>query len=661
MSQRNTARAFATRLTLGEAAARRAVQAADLRALLMMVFHHTGDPYWLSERFRPARDVRLIAPEDAGLSHDIQRELRDAAVRTLCGTAKPVLTDPDDALFLKMMCVCLGEEVPPEYIPMMREQMGLSPLLDAPQRLSAPPSASDVPVLIVGAGESGIALGAMLNDLGIEYRIVERAKTVGGTWRDNIYPGCAVDTPNHSYSYSFGAHYPWTRFFSERPQIQDYLERCADDFDVRRRIQFNTACVRAIWQEEAACWRILLERQGDQQWVHCQFLVSAVGPFGEPQMPNIDGLFDFAGPVVHSAQWPQGLDLTGKSVAIIGTGASCMQIGPTIADEVERLTIFQRTPQWVRPIPRFHEQIDRDVQVLLQEEPYYSAWYRFVMLWRYGDSLLATLRKDPDWPHPRRSVNKANDRHRQQMTDHIHQVLGDRADLIEKCVPDYPPYGKRILLDNGWYEMLLKPQVELVTCAIQKVEAGGIRMTDQTLVTPDILLLATGFDVSRSAARLDICGRDGERLEDTWGQGIGAYLGMTVPGFPNFFIMQGPTTGLAHGGSLIFMSELQARYIALTIYQAVESGITDLDVKAENYAGYLSRVDAEHDQLVWTHPGMSSYFRNAFGKIRTVLPWRMVDYFHLTWRPDLADFVIRTAADGIGDTGQRPEEGRCLA
>jgi 4-hydroxyacetophenone monooxygenase len=378
-------------------------------------------------------------------------------------------------------------------------------------------------------------------------------------------------------------------------------------------------------------------------------------------MPNIDGLLDFAGPVIHSARWPKELDVAGKSIAIIGTGASCMQIGPTIADEVAHLTIFQRTPQWVRPIPRFHERIDQDVQVLLQGDPYYSAWYRFVMLWRYGDGLLATLRKDCDWPHPERSVNKANDRHRQQMTDHIHGVLGDRADLIAKCVPDYPPYGKRILLDNGWYEMLLKPQVDLVSASIQRVESGGARMTDGTLVTADILLLATGFDVSRSAARLDIRGRGGERLEDTWDQGIGAYLGMTVPRFPNFFIMQGPTTGLAHGGSLIFMSELQARYIALAIHQAVESGITAIEVKSDRYARYLSRVDDEHDRLVWTHPGMSSYFRNAFGKIRTVLPWRMADYFHLTRRPDLADFVIRKGDDVVGDTGLRQEEGRCHA
>ncbi|HEU4362281.1 MAG TPA: NAD(P)/FAD-dependent oxidoreductase [Mycobacterium sp.] len=640
MTRRNTECAQTTRTTFDPATAERAVAVADLRALLMMVFHYTGDRYWLSERFHPVRDVRLIAPEDAGLPMDVQQELRDAAVAALCSPTPPVLTDPDDTLFLTMMRIALGEQVPAEYVPMMREQMGLAPSLELSDH---PPIVLDpavLPVLIVGAGESGIALGAILNDLGVAYQIVERGDTVGGTWRDNIYPGCAVDTPNHSYSYSFGKRYPWTHFFSDQPEIQDYLERSADDFDVRQHIRFNTTCVGAEWDEGQHDWKVLLEHGSDQEWVRTRFLVSALGPFGEPQIPNIPGIDDFAGPVVHSARWSEHLDLAGRSVAIIGTGASCMQIAPTVADAVARLSILQRTAQWVRPIDRFHERIDDDVQALLQGEPYYSCWFRFVMLWRYGDGLLATLRKDPTWPHPQRSVNKTNDRHREQMTAHIRDALAERPSLLAKCVPDYPPYGKRILLDNGWYETLLKPNVDLVTTAIDHIEAGGVRMADDSLVEADLLVMATGFDVSRSAARLDIRGSEGRSLADEWAGGIGAYLGITVPGFPNFFILQGPTTGLGHGGSAIFTSEVQARYVALTIVEMFSSGIETIDVKPEVYAEYLARVDAAHDQLVWSHPGMKPYYRDEFGKIRTVLPWRLVDYFDMTRRPDFTDFNV---------------------
>ncbi|OBC17526.1 hypothetical protein A5784_24180 [Mycobacterium sp. 852013-50091_SCH5140682] len=627
-------------MTLDAKTAHQAVSNADLRALLMMVFHYTGDRYWLSERFRPVRDIRLIAPEDAGLAEEIQDEIRAAAVAALTSVASPAVDEPDDALLLEMMSVALGESVPVEYGPMMREQMGFASGLAGYEPINAENVRQEqLSVLIVGSGESGIALGAILNDLRIPYVIVEQANSVGGTWRDNIYPGCAVDTPNHSYSYSFGTRFRWSRYFSERSEIEAYLQGCACEFNVQDNIRFNTRCIQAEWDHEASCWRVLLDTAGCRGWITTRFLVSAIGPFGEPQIPDIDGMQSFAGPVVHSAQWPKDLDIRGRSVGIIGTGASCMQIAPTIADEVRDLTIYQRTPQWIRPIERFHDRIDDDVQVLMTREQFYSRWYRLVMLWRYGDGLLATLRKDPSWPHPERAVNKINDRHRQQMTQHIHEIVGDRSDLIAKCVPTYPPYSKRILLDNGWYEMLLKPNVHLETQRITKIEPSGVRTEAGTVTDADVLVLATGFDVSRSAARLHIVGHDKTRLEDVWAKGIGAYLGIAVHGFPNFFMVQGPTTGLAHGGSVIFTSEVQSRYIALAIRHALEADIAALEVKREAYLSYIERVDAEHDGLVWSHPGTLPYYRNAFGKVRTVLPWRMVDYFHMTREPNLDDFV----------------------
>ncbi len=640
LAERNTDPGLTEPLTLDVDTAWRAVDVADMRALLMMVFHHSGDRYWLSERFHPGRDVRLIAPEDAGLPQDVCHEIREAAVAILTDTCDPAVTCLDDALFLEMMRITLGENVPGEYLPMMREQMGLVSPLAGTERLAGANGNGSRMVLVVGAGESGIILGAILNDLGIDYLIVEQATTFGGTWRDNTYPGCAVDTPNHSYSYSFGTRYPWTRYFSERNEIQDYLQGCADEFDVRKCVRFGTRCVKAVWQEDGCYWRVLLEENGRRVWVNTRFLVSAIGPFGDPQTPDIKGLESFRGSVMHSARWRDDVVLDHQSVAIIGTGASCMQIGPAIADRVDRLTIFQRTAQWVRPVPRFHERVGEGVQVLLQREPYYSRWYRFLMMWRYGDGLLATLRKDPNWPHPHRSVNKNNDRHREQMTRHIHEVLGERQDLIAKCVPDYPPYEKRILLDNGWYETLLKPNVTLVTEAIAEVEPTGIRLGGGSCIDTDVLILATGFDVSRNASRLDIRGCGGLGLADKWAGGIGSYLGMAVPGFPNFLMMHGPNTLSAYGGSAMFISETQARYIALMVLEAVKSGIAALDVRPELYEDYINRVDAEHDQLIWTHPGTTPYYRNAFGKVRTLLPWRMVDYFAMTQRPDFNDFDI---------------------
>jgi 4-hydroxyacetophenone monooxygenase len=258
---RNTDPVVAERSALDPETARCAVDAADLRALLMMVYHHTGDSYWLTERFRPARDVRLIAPEDAGLPGEVQREIRDAATDVLCRVDPPAVSKPDDALFLRMMSFALNEDVPAEYVPMMREQMGFCSLL-APAESPRRAQDTALPVLVVGAGESGIALGAVLSDLGIEYQIIERAESSGGTWRDNIYPGCAVDTPNHAYSYSFGPHYGWTRFFSARAEIEDYLHTCSTAFGVEGKISFGTRCVSATWDDRSDIWQVIVESRG---------------------------------------------------------------------------------------------------------------------------------------------------------------------------------------------------------------------------------------------------------------------------------------------------------------------------------------------------------------------------------------------------------------
>ncbi|MBD3666848.1 MAG: NAD(P)/FAD-dependent oxidoreductase, partial [Kangiella sp.] len=308
-------------------------------------------------------------------------------------------------------------------------------------------------------------------------------------------------------------------------------------------------------------------------------------------------------------------------------------------------TIDQRSAQWARPIPRYHDPISEEGQWLLKEVPFYAAWFRFTMFWRYGDGLLPTLHKDPDWPHPERSLNKANDRHRQQMTDHIVSSLKDRPDLIDKCLPTYPPYGKRILLDNGWYEALLKPNVELVTEPIDHIDEEGIETDDGMHRGADIIVLATGFDVGAMAARLNITGKGGQSLSELWADDSAtAYLGITVPGFPNLFCTQGPNTGLGHGGSAIFQAECQAHYIADCVAHMLQNDLSELDVTPAAHDAYVARVDAEHEKMIWTHPGMSTYYRNAAGRVFSVMPWRLVDYWHMTRHPKPDDYRRAKAA-----------------
>jgi len=302
-----------------------------------------------------------------------------------------------------------------------------------------------------------------------------------------------------------------------------------------------------------------------------------------------------------------------------------MQIVPAIADTASSVDVYQRTAQWARPIPRYHDTISDDGQWLLQNLPFYAPWYRFTMLWRYGDGLLPFLHRDPSWPHPERSVNRVNDRHRQEMVDHMQSILAGRPDLQEKCLPHYPPYGKRILLDNNWYETLLKPGVDLVTDAIDHIDTHGVVTATGVSRAADVIVYATGFQVAAGAARLNLTGLDGISLADQWRpDNPKAHLGTTIPNFPNLFCMLGPNTGLGHGGSAIFQAECQAHYIASALTLAVAEKGGRLEVKQEVQDRYVARVDAAHEKMIWIHPGVLTYYRNASGRVFSVMPWRLV-------------------------------------
>ena len=388
-----------------------------------------------------------------------------------------------------------------------------------------------------------------------------------------------------------------------------------------------------------ACWDARLATPEGEETLSAEFLVSAIGQFGEASVPAIEGAEDFRGEIFHSSEWPSDLALEGRKVALIGTGATAMQIAPEISNQVESLAIFQRSPQWARPIPRYHDPIPDEAQWLLSSVPFYAEWFRFTMLWRYGDGLLRFLRKDPSWPHPERSLNRTNDRHRREMTDHILSELGDRTDLHTACIPTYPPYGKRILLDNGWFKTIQEPNVELLTERIVRIDETGIATRDGEHHDCDVIVYATGFRMTRMAARLDLRGREGLPLSEAWEEdNPTAYLGITVPRFPNLFLMLGPNTGLGHGGSTISQSECQARYITSLIVQTTERGIRSVDVRAAVHDAYNERVDAEHEELIWTHPGMSTYYRNARGRVFSIAPWRIVDYWAMTHDAELDEF-----------------------
>ncbi len=616
-----------------------AVLDADIRVLLMCVFQLSGDPRWLQPPFAPRRDVRLIADEDAGLSPEVIAEIRAAAIEL--ASQAPAITSPGDALMTTMMSVCLGETIPPEYAPMMSEELGfvsrdIAPIGPADGGNAAPP------VLVVGAGPSGIAMAVRLKRLGVAFTVVESGTSVGGVWRDNRYPGCGVDTPNHAYSFSFAPPHQWSRFFAPQPEIETYMQTIAADFGVVDHVEFSTSVDAMTWSEPDQCWNVTLNGPGGIEERPFRFVITAIGQLHEPQLPDIEGLDRFEGRAFHSSRWPDDLDLAGLRVAVVGTGATAMQIVPAITDQVGHLNVVQRSPQWARPIERYHEPIPDGSRWLFENLAFYAEWFRFSMLWRYGDGLLPYLKIDPEWPYPDRSLNRVNERHRQQMADHITSELADRPDLVEHCMPTYPPYGKRILLDNGWYQALCRPNVTLTPARVAAMTPTGFVTDDGAEHEADIVVFATGFQVTQMAARLNITGRDGVNLADVWANdNPTAYLGITAPAFPNLFFMQGPNTGLGHGGSAIFQSECQARHITSCIAKVLNDGAQTIEVNASAHDTYVAAVDAEHQTLIWSHPGMSTYYRNAAGRVVTVMPWRLVDYWAMTHDVDAEAYHLR--------------------
>ncbi len=362
-----------------------------------------------------------------------------------------------------------------------------------------------------------------------------------------------------------------------------------------------------------------------------------------PKVPAVPGLDSFGGRLFHSARWPAELDvpgaLEGKRVAIVGAGASAMQIGPAIVDRVGELTVFQRSPQWIAPNDDYFAEVGNDVHWLMAHVPGYRGWYRARLSWIFNDKVHPTLQVDPGWPEERASINAVNHGHREFYERYLRERLGDREDLVAKSLPDYPPFGKRMLLDNGWYDMLRRPHVELVTEGVAAVTPTGLVDAAGTEHAFDVIVLATGFHTDRILHPMEVIGRTGRSTREVWGDhDARAYLGITVPDFPNLFVMTGPHTAIGHGGSFITILECQIRYIIDAVAQMRAHGWGELECRAEVNDRYNDAVDEAHARMVWTHPAMDNWYRNDAGRVVAVLPWRIVDYWRMTRALDTGDY-----------------------
>jgi 4-hydroxyacetophenone monooxygenase len=618
---------------------RDALEDANIPTLLLVLHHLTGSDKWITEPFRPGRGKPLDDNDTGGLPAELQAEVRDAAWEALMayreGRLEPVTPSPKRVT--EMMSSALVEDVPDKYGELLSEEMGFLSRDVAVPKDAVP---DDFFVVVIGAGLSGLCMAIKLATAGITFVIVEKDEDLGGTWLENVYPGCGVDTPGHLYTFSFAPNPDITRYFAKRDEVHGYLKTLVSNFDIRRHIRFRTEVVKAEYQTADGKWHIDVRgADGHEETLSANVLVSAVGMVNRPSIPPIPGLDEFPGPVMHTAAWDNSVDLVGKRVSVIGTGASAMQLVPSIADHTEHVTVFQRSKQWALPHPNYHREVKDTVRFLMREVPYYLDWYRLRSFWNFSDRLHSSLQIDPNWPHPERSVNKTNDRHRVFLTKYIKQQLGDRTDLLEACLPEYPPYGKRPLLDNRWYQTMRRDDVTLITDAVDRIEGDKVVARSGVEAAADVIALATGFKVLQFLWPMDIVGLSGKTLREQWGvDDARAYLGITVPDFPNFFIVNGPNTNAGHGGSAIHATEFQVRYIMQAIRHLLITETTAIEVGRDAFLKYNEELDDALSRCIWSHKGMTTYYRNDAGRIVVSSPWTYVDYWGRTKEFDPSDY-----------------------
>lgn len=585
---------------------------------------------WTPEQLETARQLvfdTLVRWRDAG-----------------CPTAAP--PGPDE--LRRMMEFAVGGALPDDYLPLLHEELGG----DDGRDLRAPDwhrseVAPDRPfrVAVVGAGMSGLLAAHRLEQAGVPYVVLEKNDDVGGTWLENTYPGCRVDVANHLYSYSFAQRDDWPQQFSAQQVLLDYFRACADEFGLRPRIRFRTEVLAADWSDESCSWRLQLATPDGPEELESQALVMAVGQLNRPHLPDIAGMDEFGGPSFHSARWDHGVDLAGRRVAVVGTGASAAQFVPVIAEQADRLLVFQRTPNWLAPVPHYQEDLPESKRWLFRHVPFYNQWYRFWLFYRSADGLLPATEVPPGGVGTDGSHGPLNDLLRAYLASYLHEQFAGRPELIDRVVPDYPPAAKRIILDNGsWARAVQRDNVELISDRIAQVAPDGIRMVDGTEHPVDVIIYGTGFRASHFLSPVAIRGRGGADIHDHWNGDARAYLGITVPGFPNLFCLYGPNTNIVVNGSIIFFSECEVRYLTGCLRLLLEGGHGAMDVRPEVHDAFNTAVDDGNARRVWGASSVNSWYKNARGRVSQNWPFTLQEYWRRTLRPDPTDFEFLAPA-----------------
>ena len=628
-----------------------ALRDAELPSLMPALAYLTGDMSLVGSELRPAlTGPSVVLAPQGGMTPQQQALARQRALDALiafrdggCIPAAP----PSDREDQRALLTFMTGDVDDRYLPMLAFELGLPADTDAPGWTKAALAPGrDFRVAVIGAGMSGLAVAYRLLQAGIDFVVFERNDDVGGVWLENDYPGCRLDTSNFCYSYSFLQRDDWPHQYSLGREIREYFRQASRKLGVREHIRFATPVRAAKFDACTGQWLVAVDAAGRSETSRFSVVISAVGQLNQPSFPDIEGAASFAGAAFHSARWDHDVDLAGQRVGVIGSGASGYQVVPSIVDQVGQLRLFLRNPPWTVPTPNYHAELAPGLAALFKTVPYYHRWFRFYQFWtsvegrRDFAGVDPGWRRDPDWPGPG-AVSAKNQQLRETLTRHLMAEYEGRPDLQRLMIPRYPPYGKRMLRDNGvWARALKQPHVTVVGERIERITRDGVVTADGVEYELDVIVYCTGFQAWRFLDGTEVTGRGGADLHQHWGQDPTAYLGITVPGFPNLFCLYGPNTNLVVNGSIVMFSECAVHYVMECLRLLLERGEQVMDVRPEVLESYQAVVDEANAAMAWGVEGVDNWYKSASGRVSQNWPLATIEYWDLTRRPDPAHYAF---------------------
>jgi 4-hydroxyacetophenone monooxygenase len=619
---------------------RDALADAHVPALMAALMHLSGNTDHFTA-LQPAFD--LFAEEEDGLNESDRETARKLGFKALSAyrdAGCPALPEPGEDAVSKAMDYVTGVPVPEAMHDFLREELNLFGEDGRKVDIDTSAMPPGYRVLIIGSGMSGILAAIRLQEQGIPFLILEKNPEIGGTWYENTYPGCQVDSANHVYNYMFEPNHQWPNHFSGSAELFAYFNRIFEKYGLQEHTWLNCPVRSARYDEIAGQWQVTVERDGEARELEAAAVISAVGQLNIPKLPEIDGVEDFEGIAFHSARWEHQHDLSDKRVVVIGTGCSAAQFVPEIAPDCEQLTVFQRSAPWLFPVEEYHQPMTEQELWLFREVPFYARWYRYYVFRTRGvDGWLPLLYAEPDWQGPAGTIGEGNEMLREALIESLTEQAGGDKELLAKLIPDYPPGGKRPVLDDGsWVRTMQRENVTLSTDAISRIVPQGVVTGDGTLHEADVIIYGTGFHADQFLFPMEVYGRDGVELVSQWGGNPHAYLGAVVPGFPNFYCLYGPNSNIVVGSSIIFFVECQLRYVTGCLKLQLERNIRTLECREEVMQAYNEKLDALNAQRAWGSPVVSSWYKNSAGRVTQNWPGTHFEWWEVTRAPDLEDF-----------------------